>query len=58
METRLDVILRMAELADTLGYEVFALPEGWGFDSTISLVIRPSPLRQARPCRPGFAVWG
>jgi alkanesulfonate monooxygenase SsuD/methylene tetrahydromethanopterin reductase-like flavin-dependent oxidoreductase (luciferase family) len=33
METRRDVIVRAAALADELGYELFALPEGWGLDS-------------------------
>jgi alkanesulfonate monooxygenase SsuD/methylene tetrahydromethanopterin reductase-like flavin-dependent oxidoreductase (luciferase family) len=33
METRRDVIVRTAVLADELGYEVFAVPEGWGLDS-------------------------
>jgi alkanesulfonate monooxygenase SsuD/methylene tetrahydromethanopterin reductase-like flavin-dependent oxidoreductase (luciferase family) len=32
METRRDVIVRAAMLADELGYEIFALPEGWGLD--------------------------
>jgi hypothetical protein len=31
METRYDIILRTAQLADELGYEAFALPEGWGW---------------------------
>jgi alkanesulfonate monooxygenase SsuD/methylene tetrahydromethanopterin reductase-like flavin-dependent oxidoreductase (luciferase family) len=34
METRRDVMVRAARLADELGYEVVALPEGWGLDST------------------------
>ncbi len=34
METRRDVIVRTAMLAEELGYEVFAVPEGWGLDST------------------------
>jgi alkanesulfonate monooxygenase SsuD/methylene tetrahydromethanopterin reductase-like flavin-dependent oxidoreductase (luciferase family) len=34
METRRDVMVRTAQLADELGYELFALPEGWGLDST------------------------
>ncbi len=34
METRRDVIVRTAVLADELGYEIFALAEGWGLDST------------------------
>jgi alkanesulfonate monooxygenase SsuD/methylene tetrahydromethanopterin reductase-like flavin-dependent oxidoreductase (luciferase family) len=33
METRRDVIVRAAMLADQLGYEAFAVPEGWGLDS-------------------------
>jgi alkanesulfonate monooxygenase SsuD/methylene tetrahydromethanopterin reductase-like flavin-dependent oxidoreductase (luciferase family) len=33
METRRDVMVRTARLADELGYELFALPEGWGLDS-------------------------
>ncbi len=33
METRRDVIVRTAALADELGYELFAVPEGWGLDS-------------------------
>jgi hypothetical protein len=36
METRRDVIVRTARLADELGYETVALPEGWGLDSTRS----------------------
>ncbi|MEE1556921.1 MAG: LLM class flavin-dependent oxidoreductase, partial [Alphaproteobacteria bacterium] len=37
METRRDVIVRAAELADQLGYELFVVPEGWGLDSTLVL---------------------
>jgi alkanesulfonate monooxygenase SsuD/methylene tetrahydromethanopterin reductase-like flavin-dependent oxidoreductase (luciferase family) len=33
METRREVIVRTAMLADELGYEIFAVPEGWGLDS-------------------------
>ena len=33
METRRDVIVRAAMLADELGYETFSVPEGWGLDS-------------------------
>lgn len=33
METRRDVIVAAAVLADELGYEAFAVPEGWGLDS-------------------------
>ena len=35
METRYDIILGTAQLADELGYEAFALPEGWGLDATL-----------------------
>ena len=35
METRRDVIVRAAVLADELGYEIFALPEGWGLDPAL-----------------------
>ena len=34
METRRDVIVRAAVLADELGYETFSVPEAWGLDST------------------------
>lgn len=37
METRRDIIVRAAMLADSLGYEAFSLPEGWGLDSTLVL---------------------
>jgi alkanesulfonate monooxygenase SsuD/methylene tetrahydromethanopterin reductase-like flavin-dependent oxidoreductase (luciferase family) len=34
METRRDVIVRAAVLADELGYASCSVPEGWGLDST------------------------
>ena len=34
METRREVIVAAAVLAEELGYETFAVPEGWGLDST------------------------
>jgi alkanesulfonate monooxygenase SsuD/methylene tetrahydromethanopterin reductase-like flavin-dependent oxidoreductase (luciferase family) len=34
METRRDIMVEAAVLADALGYETFAVPEGWGLDST------------------------
>jgi alkanesulfonate monooxygenase SsuD/methylene tetrahydromethanopterin reductase-like flavin-dependent oxidoreductase (luciferase family) len=46
METRRDVIVRTAVLADELGYETFALAEGWGLDSTP--VLTEIALRTAR----------
>jgi alkanesulfonate monooxygenase SsuD/methylene tetrahydromethanopterin reductase-like flavin-dependent oxidoreductase (luciferase family) len=32
METRRDVIVRTAVRAGEPGYEIFAVPEGWGLD--------------------------
>src|ERR1700751_1222143 len=58
METRRDVIVRTAVLADELGYEIFALPEGWGLDPAPGLT--ETPLRTARiPLASSImSVWG
>ena len=58
METRRDVIVRAAVLADELGYEVFAVPEGWGLDS--SPVLTEIALRTAtsRLASGVLSVWG
>ena len=58
METRRDVIVRAAMLADELGYEVFAVPEGWGLDSTP--VLAEIALRTARIqlVSSVLSVWG
>jgi alkanesulfonate monooxygenase SsuD/methylene tetrahydromethanopterin reductase-like flavin-dependent oxidoreductase (luciferase family) len=58
METRRDVIVRAAVLADELGYEIFALPEGWGLDSTP--VLTEIALRTARIglASAVLSVWG
>ena len=58
METRRDVIVRAAMLADSLGYESFSLPEGWGFDST--LVLTEIALRTQRITLVSgiLSVWG
>jgi alkanesulfonate monooxygenase SsuD/methylene tetrahydromethanopterin reductase-like flavin-dependent oxidoreductase (luciferase family) len=58
METRRDVIVRMAVLADELGYEIFAVPEGWGLDSTP--VLTEIALRTARIhlASSVLSVWG
>lgn len=58
METRRDVIVRAATLADELGYEIFAVPEGWGLDSTP--VLAEIALRTARiQLASGIlSVWG
>jgi alkanesulfonate monooxygenase SsuD/methylene tetrahydromethanopterin reductase-like flavin-dependent oxidoreductase (luciferase family) len=58
METRRDVIVRAAMLADELGYEIFALPEGWGLDS--APVLTEIGLRTARitVASAVLSVWG
>jgi alkanesulfonate monooxygenase SsuD/methylene tetrahydromethanopterin reductase-like flavin-dependent oxidoreductase (luciferase family) len=58
METRRDVIVRTAVLADELGYEIFAVPEGWGLDSTP--VLTEIALRTARIhlASSVLSVWG
>ena len=58
METRRDIIVRTAVLADELGYEIFAVPEGWGLDSTP--VLTEIALRTARIHLASgvLSVWG
>jgi len=58
METRRDVIVRTAVLADELGYEIFALPEGWGLDP--APVLTEIALRTARIHLASgiLSVWG
>ena len=58
METRRDVILRSAMLADELGYEAFVLPEGWGFDSTLVLTEIALRTRQIKIVSGILSVWG
>ena len=58
METRRDVIVRAAVLADELDYEVFAVPEGWGFDSgpvLTEIALRTTSIRVASGV---LFVWG
>jgi alkanesulfonate monooxygenase SsuD/methylene tetrahydromethanopterin reductase-like flavin-dependent oxidoreductase (luciferase family) len=58
METRRDVIVRAAMLADELGYELFAVPEGWGLDSTpvvAEIGLRTATIRVASGV---LSVWG
>ena len=58
METRRDVIVRAAVLADKLGYEVFAVPEGWGLDSIpvlTEIALRTATIRIASGV---LSVWG
>jgi alkanesulfonate monooxygenase SsuD/methylene tetrahydromethanopterin reductase-like flavin-dependent oxidoreductase (luciferase family) len=57
METRRDVIVRAAILADELGYEVFAVPEGWGLDAVpvlTEIALRTTGIRLASAI---MSVW-
>ncbi|MCW2860642.1 MAG: Luciferase-like, subgroup [Actinoallomurus sp.] len=61
METRRDVIVKAAALADELRYETFAVPEGWGLDSTpvlTEIALRTGHEIGARPNRTRAAVVG
>ncbi len=58
METRRDVIVRAAALADELGYELFAVPEGWGLDSgpvLAEIAMRTTGIQLASAV---LSVWG
>jgi alkanesulfonate monooxygenase SsuD/methylene tetrahydromethanopterin reductase-like flavin-dependent oxidoreductase (luciferase family) len=58
METRRDVIVRTAMLADELGYETFGLPEGWGLDAgpvLAEIALRTSRVRLVSSI---FSIWG
>jgi alkanesulfonate monooxygenase SsuD/methylene tetrahydromethanopterin reductase-like flavin-dependent oxidoreductase (luciferase family) len=58
METRHDIILRTAQLADELGYEAFALPEGWGLDATLLLTEVALRTRRIKVVSGILSVWG
>jgi alkanesulfonate monooxygenase SsuD/methylene tetrahydromethanopterin reductase-like flavin-dependent oxidoreductase (luciferase family) len=58
METRREVIVKAAVLADELGYETFSVPEGWGLDSTpvlAEIALRTTRIRVASGI---LSVWG
>lgn len=58
METRREVIVEMAILADQLGYELFSVPEGWGFDSTLVLTEIALKTKQITVMSGILSVWG
>lgn len=58
METRPEIILRTAQLADDLGYELFAVPEGWGLDSTLMATEIALRTRQITVVSAILSVWG
>jgi alkanesulfonate monooxygenase SsuD/methylene tetrahydromethanopterin reductase-like flavin-dependent oxidoreductase (luciferase family) len=58
METRREVLVRAAVLADELGYEAVVVPEGWGLDAAVVLAeiaVRTSRIRLVAGV---FSVWG
>lgn len=58
METRRDVLVRAAVLADEVGYEAVVVPEGWGLDASVVLAeiaVRTSRIRLVSGV---FSVWG
>ena len=58
METRADVVLRTAQLADELGYEVFSLAEGWGLDASAMLARLASQTRRITLLAGVLSIWG
>ena len=58
METRRDVMVRTARLADELGYELIAVPEGWGLDSTAVLTEIALATTRIRLVSGILSVWG
>jgi 5,10-methylenetetrahydromethanopterin reductase len=57
METRRDIVLRAAVLADELGYEVFSVAEGWGLDSTVMLAELAAATRRITLVAGVLSVW-
>lgn len=57
MEVRRDVIVRMAVLADELGYEIFSVAEGWGLDSTVLLAEIATLTRRIKLAAGILSVW-
>ena len=58
METRREVIVQAAVMADELGYEVFSVPEGWGLDSTLVLAEIALRTRQIQLVSGVLSAWG
>jgi alkanesulfonate monooxygenase SsuD/methylene tetrahydromethanopterin reductase-like flavin-dependent oxidoreductase (luciferase family) len=58
METRREVIVDTARLAEELGYELIAVPEGWGLDSTAVLTEIALATTRIRLVSGILSVWG
>lgn len=57
MHTR-DEIIECAVLADELGYYSVAVPEAWGYDSTLILTEIALNTKQIRPMSSIISIWG
>lgn len=57
METRRDVVLRAGALADSLGYEVFSVAEGWGLDATVLLAELAATTRRITLAAGVLSIW-
>jgi 5,10-methylenetetrahydromethanopterin reductase len=58
LETRHDIIVRTAVLADELGYELISVAEGWGLDATILLAEIAVATRRITLATGVLSVWG
>ena len=58
LETRHDVVLRLAEHAEALGYDTFLLAEGWGHDAAALLGAIAARTRRIRLGTGVLNVWG
>jgi alkanesulfonate monooxygenase SsuD/methylene tetrahydromethanopterin reductase-like flavin-dependent oxidoreductase (luciferase family) len=58
LETRRDVIVHAAMLADELGYEVFSVAEGWGLDSTVLLAELAAATGRITLVAGVLSIWG
>src|SRR5215471_5606834 len=58
METRREIIVEAAVLADELGYESFAVPEGWGLDSTPLITEIALRTKRIQIASAVLSIWG
>jgi alkanesulfonate monooxygenase SsuD/methylene tetrahydromethanopterin reductase-like flavin-dependent oxidoreductase (luciferase family) len=58
METRRDVIVEAAVLAEGLGYEAVVVPEGWGLDASIVLAAIAARTSRIRLVAGVLSIWG
>src|SRR5262245_39553837 len=58
METRREIILSTARLADELGFELVSVPEGWGHDSSLLLAELAASTSRIRLVAGVFSIWG